>query len=126
MTFLGIDNRHDLPRVSYSTALDYYVGTCFAFVLASILQFAAVHFFTKRGGGEASSWGSDPSATEVRHGARQSIEVRTRTVSSLSHEARVIGLPTDVQRHERVPKLAVCSVKFFCWEVEREERAVMD
>ncbi len=38
--------------MSYSTALDYYVGICFAFVLASIIQFAGVHFFTKHGGGE--------------------------------------------------------------------------
>ena len=52
MAFIGIDNRRDLPRVSYSTALDYYVGACFAFVLSSILQFASVHYFTKIGSGE--------------------------------------------------------------------------
>ena len=54
MAFLGIDNRTDLPKVSYSTALDYFVGMCFAFVLASIIQFASVHFFTKHGSGELS------------------------------------------------------------------------
>jgi Neurotransmitter-gated ion-channel transmembrane region len=52
MAFIGIDNRRDLPKVSYSTALDVYVAACFAFVLLSILQFAGVHFFTKRGSGE--------------------------------------------------------------------------
>ena len=52
MAFLGIDNRVDLPKVSYSTALDYFVGMCFAFVLASIIQFSGVHFFTKQGSGE--------------------------------------------------------------------------
>ena len=26
MAFLGIDNRRDLPQVSYSTALDYFLG----------------------------------------------------------------------------------------------------
>ena len=52
MAFLGIDNRRDLPKVSYSTALDYFVGVCFAFILATILQFAGVHFFTKHGSGE--------------------------------------------------------------------------
>ena len=52
MAFLGIDNRVDLPKVSYSTALDYFVGMCFAFVLATIIQFAGVHFFTKHGSGE--------------------------------------------------------------------------
>lgn len=53
MAFLGIDNRRDLPKVSYSTALDYFVGMCFAFILATILQFAMVHFFTKVGSGES-------------------------------------------------------------------------
>ena len=52
MAFVGIDNRRDLPKVSYSTALDYFVGVCFAFVLAAIIQFAGVHFFTKHGSGE--------------------------------------------------------------------------
>ena len=52
MAFLGIDNRVDLPKVSYSTALDYFVAMCFAFVLASIIQFSGVHFFTKQGSGE--------------------------------------------------------------------------
>ena len=52
MAFLGIDNRRDLPKVSYSTALEYFVGISFAFVLAAIIQFAAVHYFTKHGSGE--------------------------------------------------------------------------
>ena len=52
MAFLGIENRRDLPKVPYSTALDYFVGVCFAFVLSSILQFTGVHFFTKHGSGE--------------------------------------------------------------------------
>ena len=52
MAFLAIDNRRDLPKVSYSTALDYFVGICFGFVLASVIQFASVHFFTKHGSGE--------------------------------------------------------------------------
>lgn len=52
MAFLVIDNRHGMPKVSYSTALDYFVGICFGFVLASVLQFASVHFFTKHDSGE--------------------------------------------------------------------------
>ena len=52
MAFLGIENRRDLPKVSYSTALDYFVGACFASVLATIIEFASVHFFTKHGSGE--------------------------------------------------------------------------
>ncbi|XP_059140166.1 gamma-aminobutyric acid receptor subunit alpha-6-like [Physella acuta] len=52
MTFLVLDSRNDLPRVAYSTALDVYVFMCFCFIFASILQFAAVHFFTKYGTAE--------------------------------------------------------------------------
>lgn len=52
MTFLGMDNRQDLPRVSYSTALDWFVAMCFAFILATIIEFAGVHYFTKHGSGE--------------------------------------------------------------------------
>ena len=52
MCFMGIDNRNDLPKVSYSTALDIFVAVCFVFVLATVIQFAGVHFFTKHGSGE--------------------------------------------------------------------------
>ncbi|KAK3576884.1 hypothetical protein CHS0354_012941 [Potamilus streckersoni] len=52
MTFMGLDNRDDLPKVSYSTALDVYVAMCFVFVVATIIQFASVHYFTKYGYGE--------------------------------------------------------------------------
>ena len=30
----------------------FFAASCFAFVLATIVQFAGVHFFTKRGYGE--------------------------------------------------------------------------
>lgn len=52
LEFLNVDNRKDLPQVSYSTALDRYVGTCYSFVIVSIIQFAGVHYFTKHGSGE--------------------------------------------------------------------------
>ena len=52
MCFMNIDNRRDIPKVSYSTALDYFIGACFTFVIATIIQFAGVHFFTKHGSGE--------------------------------------------------------------------------
>ena len=52
MTFLGLESRSDLPRVSYTTALDIYMVMAFMFVLATMVQFAAVHNFTKHGYGE--------------------------------------------------------------------------
>ncbi|XP_074650714.1 gamma-aminobutyric acid receptor subunit alpha-2-like [Tubulanus polymorphus] len=64
MAFLGIDNRTSLPKVSYSTALDWYLATCFAFVLATIIQFAGVHYFTKHGSGELHLMLLDPEDEE--------------------------------------------------------------
>lgn len=52
MTFLGLEARTDLPKVSYPTALDFFVFLSFAFIFATILQFAFVHYFTKYGSGE--------------------------------------------------------------------------
>ncbi|KAH8370199.1 hypothetical protein KR093_002598 [Drosophila rubida] len=52
MTFLGLEARTDLPKVSYPTALDFFVFLSFGFIFATILQFAVVHYFTKYGSGE--------------------------------------------------------------------------
>ncbi|XP_037940634.1 gamma-aminobutyric acid receptor alpha-like [Teleopsis dalmanni] len=52
MTFLGLEARTDLPKVPYLTALDFFVFLSFAFIFATILQFAVVHYFTKYGSGE--------------------------------------------------------------------------
>ena len=52
MTLLGIENKNAFPKVPYSTALDVYVGVCFAFILSTIVEFAFVHYFTKYGTGE--------------------------------------------------------------------------
>ncbi|KAK6172963.1 hypothetical protein SNE40_016511 [Patella caerulea] len=52
MTILGIENRNDFPKVSYITALDLYIAVCFVFVLATTVEFAIVHSFTKYGTGE--------------------------------------------------------------------------
>lgn len=49
MTFLALDTRDELPRVTYATALDLYVAMCFIFVLSTLVQFAIVHLFTKKG-----------------------------------------------------------------------------
>lgn len=52
MTFLGLEARADLPKVSYPTALDFFVFLSFAFIFATILQFAIVHYHTKYNSGE--------------------------------------------------------------------------
>lgn len=57
-----MDTRDDLPKVHYATALDWFVNMCFGFVIASLLQFAAVHFFTKIGSGDFEDSGLDLAA----------------------------------------------------------------
>ncbi len=52
-----MQTRENLPPLSYATALDGYVMMCFAFIIATLLQFAAVHYFTKLDSGD---WGSEP------------------------------------------------------------------
>ena len=52
MTFLSLatlsfDIRNYTAPVSYLTALDWFVIMAYAFLLASLLQFAFVHYFTK-------------------------------------------------------------------------------
>ena len=41
-----------LFKVSYPTALDYFVFISFMAIFTTVVQFALVHFFTKVGGGE--------------------------------------------------------------------------
>ncbi|KAI4462496.1 neurotransmitter gated ion channel [Holotrichia oblita] len=67
MTFLGLEARTDLPKVPYPTALDFFVFLSFAFIFATIIQFAVVHYFTKYGSGEcyfSSEFSSDSSSEE--------------------------------------------------------------
>ena len=52
LTTLSLDTRDALPKVSYATALDWFVIMCFGFVIASLLEVAGVHYFTKIGSGE--------------------------------------------------------------------------
>ena len=91
---MSIDNRHDIPKVSYSTALDYFVGTCFAFVLATIIQFAGVHFFTKHGSGEIQhDSDSEDSDDEDDHQVRVSSQFffclnRNKTISRQMFQMR--------------------------------------
>ena len=44
---LSFDVRNDIPEVPYATALDWFLIMCYLFLLASILEFTGVHYFTK-------------------------------------------------------------------------------
>ena len=47
LSTLALDSRTDLPKVHYATALDWFIFTTFGYCMASLIQFAAVHYFTK-------------------------------------------------------------------------------
>ena len=47
LSTISIDSRTSLPKVSYATAMDWFLLASFAFVIATLLEFAGVHFFTK-------------------------------------------------------------------------------
>jgi gamma-aminobutyric acid receptor subunit alpha len=47
LTTLQMDSRQNLPKVAYATALDWFVVMCFVFIIASMFEFAGVHYFTK-------------------------------------------------------------------------------
>ncbi|EFX89617.1 hypothetical protein DAPPUDRAFT_190742 [Daphnia pulex] len=47
LSTLAMDTRTDLPKVHYATALDWFILITFGYCMASIIQFASVHYFTK-------------------------------------------------------------------------------
>ena len=46
MTTLSISARHSLPKVSYATAMDWFIAVCFAVVFSALIEIAAVNYFT--------------------------------------------------------------------------------
>ncbi|XP_012368096.1 gamma-aminobutyric acid receptor subunit epsilon [Octodon degus] len=46
MTTLGTFSRKNFPRVSYITALDFYITVCFVFCFCALLEFAVLNFLT--------------------------------------------------------------------------------
>lgn len=44
MSTMGLGGRNDLPRVSYSTALDLYIVACFGFVFCALVEYAVINF----------------------------------------------------------------------------------
>ncbi|CAL1613391.1 unnamed protein product [Knipowitschia caucasica] len=44
MTTLSISARQSLPKVSYATAMDWFIAVCFGFVAFALVEFAAVNY----------------------------------------------------------------------------------
>lgn len=52
LSTISLDSRTDLPKVKYATALDCFLLMSFFYCIATLLEFAGVHYFTKVGSGE--------------------------------------------------------------------------
>ncbi|XP_062899276.1 gamma-aminobutyric acid receptor subunit alpha-4 [Mobula hypostoma] len=63
MTTLSISARHSLPKVSYATAMDWFIAVCFAFVFSALIEFAAVNYFTNVQAEKAKKRAAKPPAT---------------------------------------------------------------
>lgn len=93
MTFLGLEARTDLPKVPYPTALDFFVFLSFAFIFATIIQFAVVHYFTKYGSGEC-YFSSDLSDTESSNEEEDVTRrlIKNQSVNDLFEERNLLHL----------------------------------
>ncbi|KAH9640652.1 hypothetical protein HF086_000596 [Spodoptera exigua] len=47
LSTISLDSRTDLPKVRYATALDWFLLMSFFYCIATLLEFAGVHYFTK-------------------------------------------------------------------------------
>ena len=46
MTFMGLEARKDLPKVTYPTALDYFVFISFMYIFSTVVQVIRLHHIT--------------------------------------------------------------------------------
>ncbi|XP_011438799.3 gamma-aminobutyric acid receptor alpha-like [Magallana gigas] len=112
MTFLALDTRDELPRVTYATALDLYVAMCFIFVLSTLVQFAIVHLFTKKGHSDTCTSppyvdsSDDENVPFSRHPRPRTAE-RIASIEQNLHKNRVF-----VTRKESRMKVWFSSLKF--------------
>ena len=47
LSTISLESRTDLPKVHYATALDWFIICSFGYCIATLLEFAGVHYFTK-------------------------------------------------------------------------------
>jgi gamma-aminobutyric acid receptor subunit alpha len=47
LSTIALESRTDLPKVHYATAMDWFIICSFGYCIATLLEFAGVHYFTK-------------------------------------------------------------------------------
>ena len=116
MTFLGLEARTDLPKVPYPTALDFFVFLSFAFIFATILQFAVVHYFTKYGSGECYFI-----IEEMESDTESEMIDNSQTGGNRSDMESEFATSTESKIYEVIP-LAMCSINIPSKREETKKR----
>ncbi|XP_013411589.1 gamma-aminobutyric acid receptor alpha-like [Lingula anatina] len=99
LTTMFMENKMDLPKTSTSTALDWFFIMCFTYIIATMLEFAAVHYFTKIGSGEVDvTWAEDEEEEEEKSFKQQNERVKVEYLSGVKNrfskrEPRESGSP---------------------------------
>ncbi|XP_046440275.1 gamma-aminobutyric acid receptor alpha-like [Daphnia pulex] len=116
MTFLGLEARANLPKVTYPTALDHFIFLSFGFIFATIVQFAFVHYFTKNGFGELyfSDMTVDDEDDEQLDSSDEGFPSATHTPS-----------PTVARKKKIHPREEVYSVENHLRNMKAEETAIV-
>ncbi|XP_030621397.1 gamma-aminobutyric acid receptor subunit alpha-6a [Chanos chanos] len=114
MTTLSISARQSLPKVSYATAMDWFIAVCFAFVASALIEFAAVNYCATL---EANRWkrrisrvsvpdtatqGSDDEATSPQSDSSDHTSGLKKRLNSLSHDG-TYRAPIFLQQGSAVP-----------------------
>ncbi|KAK1159287.1 gamma-aminobutyric acid receptor subunit alpha-6-like [Acipenser oxyrinchus oxyrinchus] len=89
MTTLSISARHSLPKVSYATAMDWFIAVCFAFVFSALIEFAAVNYFTNLETQEAMTKKARAAALEAETAAADGEIVSQQSDSSCNVKKRI-------------------------------------
>ncbi|XP_024429536.1 gamma-aminobutyric acid receptor subunit alpha-4 [Desmodus rotundus] len=119
MTTLSISARHSLPKVSYATAMDWFIAVCFAFVFSALIEFAAVNYFTnvqmekakKKKSKALQEIPAGPVSKEKHPEAplqntNANLNMRKRT-NALVHSESDIGIKTEVGNHSNRSSVVV-------------------
>lgn len=85
VSFLSLDSRTDLPKVRYATALDWFLLMSFFYCIATLLEFAGVHYFTKLGSGEIPALLTDDEWEDVDETIEHAGTVHVTRDSSPNH-----------------------------------------
>lgn len=88
----SLDSRTDLPKVRYATALDWFLLMTFFYCIATLLEFAGVHYFTKVGSGELPAmsedeWENIEETVEHAGAIHTTPETQRQTPSTISSSA---------------------------------------